>query len=117
MLCPVLLISRLTDELAAVYIVLRVSNTSEDSLRTYISRLTIRLDAFAISCSDAEIQEGLSTTDIATRARDLVFSKEVQETDDPLIIVHDSDAEDEVGSENRAPYVFVLWKVDAFLSK
>ena len=94
-----------------------MSNTSETSLRAHLSKLAIRLDAFAISSSDIEVQDSQSTTEDATHPRDLVFSGDVQEPDDPLIIVHDSDPEGDDGSEGSTPYVFVLWKANAFLSK
>lgn len=113
----VLLILRSIDELVAVYVVLRVSNVSETALKAYLSGLSIRLDAFAISGHDAEAQESQGANDNSPRERDLIYSGEVQDTTDPLIMVHEADPDAQNGSEGGVPHMFVLWKANAFLSE
>lgn len=100
-----LLIHSNTDEFATVRVVLRLSNCSEHSLKSRLPRLEVRLDAFAISPTDTGI-EG------STSARDLIFSGVVDDKEEPLVVVNAFE-----GDEGSGNHVYVIWKIEAFLSK
>lgn len=102
----VLLIARNTDELLTVYVVLRLSNCSEASLKSHLPRLKVRLEAFATNNLAPESQDEGSG-----QARDLIFSGDVMDTEDPLIIVHDSE-----GEQEDKNHILVIWKIEVFLS-
>ncbi|KAK2784527.1 hypothetical protein FQN52_008948 [Onygenales sp. PD_12] len=96
------------DELLPVYVVLRLTNCSEDALKTQLPRLTVQLEAFAVNGADAE--EG--DDEGAQQGRDLIFSGTVSDTEDPLVVVNEVE-----GDEDVVNHVFVIWKLDAFLNR
>jgi hypothetical protein len=102
-----LLILRLTDEHATVYIVLRLSNVSENLLKTQLPQLNITVEAFAASSQNSI--DGDNENNGAVK--DLIFSGAVKETEDPLIVVNEFEDDEGNGS-----HIFVIWKVEAFLS-
>lgn len=102
-----LLILRLTDEHVTVYVVLRLSNCSENLLKTQLPQLNVTVEAFAASSQNATEGDGENNGG----GRDVIFSGAVKETEDPLIVVNESEDD-----EGDVSHVFVIWKVEAFLS-
>lgn len=100
--------SRFIDESVDIYVVLRTPFREEQALRSYISRLTIRLEVHAISHQAHLKQDGQ-----ATHVGDLIFSSDVKETEDPLIVLQDSD---EASDEEDGRHVYLFWKLSVFLS-
>lgn len=100
-----LLINSGPDEFVNARIVLRLSNCSEHALKTLLPRLDVRLDAFVVNPVDPN-SEGTTPT------RDLIFSGVVSENEDPLIVVNAFE-----GDEEKGNHVYVIWKIEAFLSK
>lgn len=88
------------DETVPVRVVLRLSNCSEQSLREYLPRLDVRLEACVLNPADAE------------SPRDVIFAGAISAEEDPLVVVNVF--EGEKGSGN---HVYVVWKISAFLSK
>ena len=100
-----LLIHSKTDEFVTVRIVLRLSNCSENSLKSRLPRLEVRLDAFAISPTDSGGEGSTST-------KDLIFSGVVDDKEEPHVVVNAFE-----GDEGSGNHVYVIWKIQAFLSK
>lgn len=86
-------------------IVLRLSNCSENSLKSRLPRLEVRLDAFAISPTDSGGEGSTST-------KDLIFSGVVDDKEEPHVVVNAFE-----GDEGSGNHVYVIWKIQAFLSK
>jgi hypothetical protein len=99
-----LLINSHLDEFINARIVLRLSNCSEHALKTRLPRLEVRLDAFVLNPADSN-GEGI------TPAKDLIFSGVVSEKEDPLVVVNAFE-----GDEGEGNHVYVIWKIEAFLS-
>ena len=100
------------DELINIYIVIRSSCKNKPDLESCISRLSISIDAHAISSNPrsstgSEPQQGSS----GNQSRDVIWSGAVNVTEEPVIVVQES--EDDV--EDR--HVLILWKLKAFLSE
>lgn len=95
-----------------MYVVLRILNSSEQSLKQYLPRLQIKLDVWAVS--DAE-RKGSDSSKAAGSGpeRDLVFSAALRDVDDPLIVLNAEDEED-VESE---PVVLAIWQTEATLNR
>ena len=86
-------------------------NCSESSLRSQLPRLSVKLEAFAVS-SDAPSDIADGAAEKTKEAKDLIYSGGVHDPEDPLVIVHEVEDDDEIDN-----YVFVIWKAEAFLSK
>lgn len=69
----------------------------------------MKLEAFAFN-SPSPSPDGAA--DEASQTKDLVYSGAVRDTEDPFVILHEVEDDDEI--EN---YVFVVWKAPAFLSQ
>lgn len=102
-----LLILSPIDELVPVYVVLRLVNCSETALRSQLPRLSVKLEAFAVNSEDPSDDVDGDTQ----QAKDLIYSGAVHDPEDPLVIVHEVEDDDEIDN-----YVFVVWKAEAFLS-
>ncbi|EEH40891.1 hypothetical protein PAAG_02867 [Paracoccidioides lutzii Pb01] len=98
------------DELLPVYVVLRLVNCSEHALKAQLLRLTVQLEAFAVNGTNVE--DGSKRNGGAQQIRDLIFSGTVSESEDPLVVVNEVEGDEDV--EN---HVFVIWKLDTFLSR
>jgi hypothetical protein len=70
--------------------------------------LTVQLEAFAVG--DSTPAEG--TDDGSRPSKDLIFSGAANTTEEPLVVVNEFDT-----GEGAGNHVYVIWKVDAFLSK
>lgn len=102
-----LLILRSIDEHVTAYVVLRLSNCSESSLKSQLPRLNVAVEAYAASSQNTTEGDGESNGPM----KDLIFAGTVKETEDPLIVVNEFEDDDGDGS-----HIFVIWKVEAFLS-
>ncbi|PGH15549.1 hypothetical protein AJ79_02331 [Helicocarpus griseus UAMH5409] len=96
------------DELLPVYVVLRLTNCSENALKTQLPRLTVQLDAFAANGVDVEEGED----EVAQQTRDLIYSGTVGDNEDPLVVVNEVEDDEDVVN-----HVFVIWKLDTFLNR
>ncbi|OAX83434.1 hypothetical protein ACJ72_02197 [Emergomyces africanus] len=98
------------DELLPVYVVLRLTNCSEHSLKTHLPRLTVQLEAYAVH--EAASEDGENEIPQQQEARDLIFSGTVNDDEDPLVVVNEVEDEEDVVN-----YVYVIWKLDTFLNR
>lgn len=108
-----LLIHRCADETVIVYVVLRILNSSEQSLKQYLPRLQIKLDVWAVSETEREGSGG-SKGEGSGPERDLVFSHALRDVDDPLLIVLNAEDEEDV---EREPVVLAIWQTEATLNR
>ena len=106
------LIHRYADERVTVYVVLRITDSSEQSLKQYLPRLQIKLDVWAVSDSERE-SIGDSKPEGSGPERDLIFSDVVKKVDDPLIVLNAEDEED----INKEPVVLAIWETEAILNR
>ncbi|KAL4879530.1 TRAPP trafficking subunit Trs65-domain-containing protein [Aspergillus karnatakaensis] len=93
------------DEFCTVRIVLRLANCSQNSLKSHLQNLDIRLDAFAIDPAEAVAEN-------PTPTRDLIFSGAVDSLADPLLVVNEFEGESGEGN-----HVYVIWSIDTFLKR
>jgi hypothetical protein len=106
-----LLIRRLTDERVTVYLVLRTPCHDELSLKNYISRLAIGLEAHAISSAPAPNSTGDGSQGSASsQTRDVIWSEKLDVNEDPLMVMEETE-DGGVGQE-----VLLIWKLVVFLS-
>ena len=67
----------------------------------------MQLEAFAVG--DGAPADG---ADDSRQSKDLIFSGAANNAEDPLVVVNEFDT-----GEGTGNHVFVIWKLDAFLSK
>ena len=108
----ILLIHRYADERVIVYVVLRITDSSEKSLKQYLPRLQIKLDVWAVSDGGRETISS-SKPEGSEPERDLVFSGVVKDVDDPLIVLNAEDEED----VDKEPVVLAIWQTEAILNR
>lgn len=94
----------LSDETVTVRVILRLSNCSENALRSYLPQLDIGLEAFVFNPTEP------GSTGSAPATRDLVFSGVVNDKEEPLVVVNLFE-----GDEGSGNHVYVIWKIQAFL--
>ena len=97
------------DEKLSIYVVLRTPYQDEGQLKGYISRLQIVLEAHATSSSPRAGDSHQGQT--INQPRDVIWSGKVNVSEDPIIVVEESDD----GDEGQA--VLVIWRLSAFLSR
>jgi hypothetical protein len=91
------------DEQLSVYVVFRTPLLDDDTLRSYLARLMLNLEAFAFSTGpppDGEPKAGPT--------KELIFSSTIKDTYQPTIVRHGA------GNESQT---YVIWKVEAFISR
>lgn len=91
------------DELLPVYIILKTPILEASILKSYLARLVITVEALAFSTippPDGELQLGPK--------KESIHSSTLKDTDKPLILRH-GDGDD--------AHVYVIWKVEAFISR
>ncbi|KAF2637082.1 hypothetical protein P280DRAFT_458864 [Massarina eburnea CBS 473.64] len=98
-----LLIHRHIDELAPVYVVFRTPLVEDDTLKSYLARLAINVDAYAFSTAAAVESEGK-----APPPKEQIFSETIKSSVEPIIVRHQ--VED-------APHAYVIWRVEVFISR
>ncbi|OJD28209.1 hypothetical protein ACJ73_00392 [Blastomyces percursus] len=101
------------DEILPVYIVLRLMNCSEHSLKSQLPRLTVQLEAYAATGADGEDGEVEGPPpQQQQQAREVIFSGTVSSDEDPLIVVNEVEEADDVVN-----HVYVIWKLDTVLNR
>ena len=93
-----------------VYVVLRIANSSEQSLKEYLPRIGLKLDVWAVGNTEGDDRSGLKS-ETSGLERDLVFSNEVKKVDDPLIVLNRED------EEENEPVVLAIWETEAILNR
>ena len=79
------------------------------ALKALFTNLSVRVDVLVVS-SLLHTQDG-RTSEVMGTTTALVFSDFVKDTDDPLVVFHDAEAEGESGKK-----IFAFWKLNVFLS-
>jgi hypothetical protein len=96
--------SQILDETVNVYIVLQTPYFDERTLRSYLGRLVINLEAQVVN-AQPENHEG-------PPGQETIYNGSVQDSEDPLIIVQGPDDIDPTSGEG---HIMVVWKLAAFL--
>jgi hypothetical protein len=92
------------DELLPVHIVFRTPLLDDDdTLQSYLARLVLNLEAFVFST--APPPEGEQK---AGPTKELIFSSTIKDADKPIVVQH---------GEGEEGHTFVIWKVEAFISR
>lgn len=99
----VLLIHRCIDEILPLYVVFRTPFIEEDTLKAYLARLAISLEAFVFGTAPPP-EPGAKPPP----PKEVVFSETIKDSNEPLIVRHKHDG----GS-----HVYVFWKVEVFVGK
>lgn len=94
---------RLLDELLAVYVVFRTPLLEDSTLKGYLERLVVNVEAFAFSTAPPPEQDPKSGT-----LKELIYSGTIKPSDEPSIVCH---------GEGGNAHTFVIWKVDIFIGK
>lgn len=89
-----------------VYIVLRTGYFDEHDLRSYLSRLSIVLDARVVN-SNPDSHDGHPQ-------HETIFSGSMQDSEGPRIIIRGSENDTE---RTDGGYILVVWKMSVFLSR
>ncbi|KAF2691326.1 hypothetical protein K458DRAFT_426663 [Lentithecium fluviatile CBS 122367] len=93
----------LFDELVPVYVVFRTPLIEETTLKSYLARLAINVEAFAFSTAPPPEQETK-----APPPKELIFSETIKDSNEPIIIRHEEEGE---------PHTYVVWKMDVFICR
>ncbi|CAE7010899.1 hypothetical protein P3342_003316 [Pyrenophora teres f. teres] len=93
----------LLDELLAVYIVFRTPLLEDATLKSYLARLVVNVEAFAFSTTPLPEQDPK-----AGPLKELLYSGTIKDTDEPTIVNH---------GEGDAAHTYVIWKVDIFIAR
>lgn len=102
-----LLIHRFIDENVSVFVILRTPRIEESTLKSYLSRLAINLEAYAVSTAPSESQSNR-----VPPVKELLYSEAIKDSYEPEVII----LEPPSGSE-AASHIYVAWKVDVFLRR
>ncbi|KAF2735208.1 hypothetical protein EJ04DRAFT_534376 [Polyplosphaeria fusca] len=92
----------LFDEIAPVYVVLRTPLLQEVSLKSYLSRLAITLEAFVFGSAPSPEPEAK-----APPPKELIYSETIKDSNEPLVLRHEQDSS----------HVYVIWSVDVFIGR
>jgi hypothetical protein len=84
-----------------VYIVFRTPLTEDTTLRSYLARLAINVEAFSFSTAPPHEQEGKTPP-----PKELLFSETIKDSNEPIIIRHEEEGD---------PHTYVVWKIDVFI--
>ncbi|EUC50182.1 hypothetical protein COCMIDRAFT_82750 [Bipolaris oryzae ATCC 44560] len=93
----------LLDELLAVYVVFRTPLLEDSTLKGYLERLVVNVEAFAFSTAPPPEQDPKSGT-----PKELIYSGTIKPSDEPSIVCH---------GEGDNAHTFVIWKVDIFIAR
>lgn len=95
------------DETVDVYLILRTAYVDGSTLRSYFSRLSITLEA--------QIVNGPAPDRDGPQAKEVIFTGDVKDIEDPFILVDEADDSD---SETAArQHVYAVWKIDVLLAR
>ncbi|KAF4307282.1 hypothetical protein GTA08_BOTSDO05133 [Botryosphaeria dothidea] len=96
------------DELVPVYVVLRTPTTDENTLKSYLGRLAINVEAYATSTAPL----AHAGAPHAPPLKELLHSAPVQNPAEPVLF---SSKGVEYENGNSQEYCYVAWKVDVFI--
>ncbi|EKG19452.1 hypothetical protein MPH_03315 [Macrophomina phaseolina MS6] len=96
------------DELVPVYVVLRTPTTDENTLKSYLGRLAINVEAYATSTSPLSH----AGAPHAPPLKELLHSAPVQNPAEPVLF---SSKGVKYENGNSQEYCYVAWKVDVFI--
>ncbi|KAG9186590.1 hypothetical protein G6011_09698 [Alternaria panax] len=102
-LACLLLMHRLLDELLAVYVVFQTPLLEEATLKSYLARLVINVEAFAFSTVPASDHDAK-----AAPPKEIIFSGIVNHAHEPTVVNH---------GEGDNAHTYVIWKVDVFIAR
>ena len=91
------------DELLAVYVVFQTPLLDEATLKSYLARLVINVEAFAFSTVPPSDQDPK-----ATPPKEVIFSGTINHIDEPMVVNH---------GEGESAHTYVIWKVDVFIGE
>ena len=100
----ILLILR-SDERVKSLAALRLPNCDEDTLHSYLARLSFKIDVWAVDESPGSEQHPSSTVP----PKDLVFSAEVVQTNEPIVLASESASEGQT--------LTLVWEVEIVLNR
>ncbi|PBP24639.1 hypothetical protein BUE80_DR004486 [Diplocarpon rosae] len=92
------------DELVNVFVVLQTPYFDERTLRSYLGRIVINLEAQVVNSR----LEGHDSPP----GREVIYNRSIQDNEDPLIVVQGPDEADETASQG---HILIVWKMSAFL--
>ncbi|KAF1972883.1 hypothetical protein BU23DRAFT_641908 [Bimuria novae-zelandiae CBS 107.79] len=93
----------LFDELVPVYVVFRTPVMEDATLKAYLARLAINVEAIAFSTApppEAEAKGG--------PPKEVIASETIIDTTDPIIVRHEEDG---------LSHIYVVWKLETFISR
>jgi len=90
---------RYLDELLPVYVVFRTPLLDDITLKSYIARLAISLDAFVFSTVPPPNQEP------KTPPKELIYSNTIEDANEPLIVRQKGDN----------MHAYAIWKIEVFI--
>ncbi|KAG9248019.1 TRAPP trafficking subunit Trs65-domain-containing protein [Calycina marina] len=94
------------DETIDIYIILQTPCFDERTLRSYLGRLVITVEAQVINVSLA------SPENRPIPGQEVIYNGSIQDSDDPLIIVQ---GPDETERDSGDGHILAVWKLSAFL--
>ncbi|KAF2496180.1 hypothetical protein BU16DRAFT_561014 [Lophium mytilinum] len=93
----------LFDELLPVMVVLRTPQIEESTLKSYLSRLAINLELYAVNTAPNPEAETFTPP-----TKELLYSETIKDSFDPIVCIHESEAN---------THIYVVWKVEVFISR
>ncbi|KAF2657522.1 hypothetical protein K491DRAFT_654614 [Lophiostoma macrostomum CBS 122681] len=93
----------LFDEVLPVYVVFRTPNTEENTLKAYLMRLAINLEAFAFSTAPPPEPEAKAPT-----TKEMIFSETIKDANTPVIYRNENE---------ESAFIYLMWKLEVFISR
>ncbi|KAF2748104.1 hypothetical protein M011DRAFT_401036 [Sporormia fimetaria CBS 119925] len=94
---------RCLDEIVPLYVVFRTPCVDDTTLKDYISRLAVNLEAILFSTAPPPVPEAK-----APPPKEVIYSETIKDTNRPSLIHYD---------KGQTSYNFVVWKVPVFISR
>ncbi|KAF2088910.1 hypothetical protein K490DRAFT_38896 [Saccharata proteae CBS 121410] len=98
------------DELIHIYVVLRTPSIDEITLKAFIARLALNVEAYAQGTGVP--QNGPSHPAHAAPLKELLYSSTIKDSQEPIVLSHESLPNRKDGSP---PYSYVAWELEVFL--
>ena len=84
------------DELLPLCVVFRTPYLEDDTLKSFLDRLTVNLEVYALGTAPGPDQEAKALP------KELIYSETIKDTNEPTIVLHQSD---------DAKHAYVIWKL------
>lgn len=94
---------RRLDELVPIYIVFRTPPIEDSTLKAYLTRLAINVEAFAFSTAPPPEPETK-----APPPKEVIYSGTIKDSNEPAILRFEDES---------SPHVYVIWKLEVFICK